>query len=112
MTVSANTIEMMIAPLGEHESRRSYLDYVALILCPREAPSNSLPSIVKAVVFRVQRAARAVRSAVRQTFAARKAAKAADSGGGSSDPDGRRPLNKPNTCNALPVSAFLTGGAK
>lgn len=112
MTVSANTIEL-IAPLGEYDSRRSYLDFVASILCPREAPAISLPSIVKTVAFRVQRAARAVRSAVRQTFAARKAAKSADSGGGSSDPDGRRPHTETNIRNTFSaVSAFLFGGAK
>ena len=109
MTVSSNTIES-ITPLGEHDTRRSYLDYVASIFSPRETPAISLPSIVKAVAFRVQRAARAVRSAVRQTFAARKAA---DSGGGSSDPDGRRPHTETNTSNTpSPVSAFLFGGAK
>lgn len=74
--------------------------------------SESAKNRTHGMVGRVRRAARSVRSSVRQTFAARKAAKAADSGGGSSDPDGRRPLNNPNTCNALPVSAFLTGGAK
>ena len=112
MTVSSNTIES-ITQLGEYDTRRSYLDYLASILSPREAPAISLPSIVKAVACRVQRAARAVRSAVRQTFAARKAAKAADSGGGSSDPDGRRPHTETNTSNTpSPVSAFLFGGAK
>ena len=110
-----NDLEL-IAPIGKHDSGSSYLDYMAKILRPREAPAISLPSIVKTVAFRVQRAARAVRSAVRQTFAARKAAKSADSGGGSSDPDGRRPhteTNTRNTCNTFSaVSAFLFGGAK
>lgn len=111
----ANDIEL-IAPLGKYDARRSYLGFVASILRPREAPAISLPLIVKAVASRVQRAARSVRSAVRQTFAARKAAKAADSGGGSSDPDGRRPHTETNTRNTRntfsAVSAFLFGGAK
>ena len=111
MTVSANTIEM-IAPLSEYDARRSCLKSFDVLIRPLAAPAISLPPMVKPVAFRVQRAARAVRSAVRQTFAARKAAKAADSGGGSSDPDGRRPLNSPPICNTLSVSAFLTGGAK
>ena len=106
-------VSNLIEPFDIVEARRSYLDYMASIFSPREAAAMTLPSIVKAVSFRVQRAARAVRSAVRQTFAARKAAKASDSGGGSSDPDGRRPPNKPNTCNPPSlVLAFQPGGAK
>ncbi len=103
----------LIAPIGKYDSGSSYRDDMVKILCHREAPAISLPSIVKTIAFRVQRAARAVRSAVRQTFAARKAAKSADSGGGSSDPDGRRPHKEANTRNTFyAVSAFLFGGAK
>lgn len=73
---------------------------------------KALPTIA----VRVKRAARSVGSAVRQTFTARKAAKSADSGGGSSDPDGR-----PQTESSIfalpvltvsPIFAFLFGGAK
>ena len=64
------------------------------------------------VAARIHRSTRSVRSAVRQTFSARKAAKS--TGGGSSDPDGRP---RPSTCasriarNTPAVSAFLLGGA-
>ena len=108
MNISANIIELL--PLiDDYEDRHSYLD-----LFTRAATSTvKLPANIKAVAVRVQRAARSVRSAVRQTFAARKAAKAADSGGGSSDPDGRQPHTETNTSKTLsPVSSFLFGGAK
>lgn len=67
------------------------------------------------VAARIHRSTRSVRSAVRQTFSARKAAKSGDSGGGSSDSDGR-----PSACTPslpqhprhnLPFSPFLFGGA-
>lgn len=69
-----------------------------------------------AIAVRVKRTARSVGSAVRQTFTARKAAKSADSGGGSSDPDGR-PHTEPSTfklptLNFSPIFAFQLGGAK
>ena len=76
--------------------------------------SNSvlLPQIVKAISVVIRRAARSVRSAVRQTFAARKAAKTSDSGG---DPDGRpRPQQSYTLKNprSTPFStAFSFGGA-
>lgn len=112
MNISANTIEL-IAPIGEYEARRSYLDYTLSVLTGAATTAIKLPAIIKAFAVRIQRAARSVRSAVRKTFAARKAAKAADSGGGSSDPDGRRPHTKPNTSKTrLTVSTFLIGGAK
>ena len=95
------------------EARRHYFDTVLEILTASEKLAGKISSIIKAVAVRVKRAARSVGSAVRQTFAARKAAKAADSGGGSSDPDGRRPLKETNTRNTFSaVSAFLFGGAK
>ncbi len=112
MNVSANTIEL-VARIGEYDDRRSYLDYTLSILTSAATSAIKFPAIIKAFAVRIQRAARSVRSAVRQTFAARKAAKAADSGGGSSDPDGRRPHTKPNTSKTrLTVSTFLIGGAK
>ena len=75
--------------------------------------TESAKNRTHSIAGRIRRAARSARSSVRQTFAARKAAKAADSGGGSSDPDGRRPHTETNTINtSLPVSAFLFGGAK
>lgn len=101
-------------------SGSSYLDYVAKVLgcCREHSKSVGLPAVAanRRASYRVKRAARAARPAVRQTFAARKAAKAADSGG-SSDPDGRRPqtyrvATTRNTSSASPVSAFLRGGAK
>lgn len=111
MTISfkINTHDL-IAPIGEHW--RSYIDEIHHILTATSA--IKLPAaFIKAVAVRVQRAARSIRSSVRQTFATRKAAKTSDDGGGSSDPDGRRPHTETNTSNTpLPVSAFLFGGAK
>lgn len=77
-------------------------------------PSVKLPAFIKAVAVRVLRSARTVRSAVRQTFAARVAAKASDGGGGgSSDPDGRQPHAETNIRKTrLIISAFTFGGEK
>lgn len=97
-----------------------FLDYAAKVMgCIRNySPAIKLPVIAanRHSVSRVKRVARAARPAVRQTFAARKAAKAADSGGGSSDPDGRRPQTYDvitrNIYSALPISPSVFGGAK
>lgn len=110
MNVSANTIKL-IAPIGEYEAQCGYIDYTLSVLTALPKPPK-FPEIIKVVAVRVQRAARSVRSSVRQTFAARKAAKAADSGGGSSDPDGRRHTETNTSKTLSPVFAFLFGGAK
>lgn len=109
----------LVGHLNEGASS-SYLDRLAVLLgSGREySPCIKMPSIVgnRRVVIGVRTTARATRSTVRQTFAARKAAKAADSGG-SSDPEGRRPQTyKPRTTRStqlvLPALAFPQGGAK
>lgn len=71
-----------------------------------------MPVIARSLTT-ARRSSRATRSSARQSFSARTAAKSADSGGGSSDPDGPRPHAKTNPSNThLHVSAFLFGGAK
>lgn len=96
-----------------YESRMSLLKALQPFRFESAPSMTRSNAFVKTIAIRVQRAARSVRSSVRQTFTARKAAKAADSGGGSSDPDGRRPHTRAITSNTLsPASAFLLGGAK
>lgn len=109
--------EVLVGHLNEGAAS-SYLDHMAKVLgCGREfSAAIKLPSINgnRRTVHGVRRAARAARPAVRQTFAARAAAKAADSGG-SSDPDGRRPktyLVATSSITFLPVLALVHGGAK
>ena len=100
--------------------KSAYLRYAAKVLgCLRNySPAIKLPAIAanRHSLSRVKRVARSARPAVRQTFAARKAAKSADSGGGSSDPDGRPhtelSIFKLFDLNFLPVFTFLFGGAK
>lgn len=111
MSVANSTIAISL--MDQHDATRRCLDHLLSIINHRETHTISLPSVVKAVAFRVQRAARAVRSAVRQSFASRIATKAADGGGGDPDPDGRRPHTETYISNShSPVSAFLFGGAK
>lgn len=100
--------------------KSSYLEYVAKVIgfYRDYSPAIKIPKIAtnRRSVIRTNRATRPARPAARQTFAARKSAKSADGGGGSSDPDGRRAhikTNTINTCNTFSaVSAFLFGGAK
>lgn len=98
------------------DATSSYLDYVAKISGFERVFSRSVTLPIPSSCCRPprsRRTARTARSAVRQTFASRKAAKSADSGGGSSDPDGRRPHTETNTSNTHShFFAFLFGGAK
>lgn len=114
VTEEAST-EEVTARWSLADSRRKYLDFAMSVIVgsgPKKAISAAV-KIIKTFSARIQRAARSARSSVRQTFAARKAAKTADSGGGSSDPDGRRPHTETNASKTrLTVSAFLLGGAK
>ena len=91
--------------------RNSYLEYAFNVINSARR-AVKMPIIVKRAFVRIQRAARSVRSAVRQTFAARKAAKSSDSGG---DPDGRpRPQQSytlKNPRNTRFSTAFSFGGA-
>lgn len=111
------TDEQNVIENASCDTRSTYLDYVVKVL-DGFRPAIKLPTIAanRHSIRRVKRVARAVRSSVRQTFTARKAAKSADSGGGSSDPDGR-PHTEPSifklpALNFSPVFAFLSGGAK
>ena len=89
------------------DAAQSYLDYAMSVISER---SRVVIPVVRKVSKRVQRAARAVRSSVRQSFAARTAAKAADGGGGDPDPDGR----KHHLTSTTSISRFdlCNGGAK
>lgn len=112
-TEQENLVENAVYETGQS----SYLEYASKIFgcCRDYSPAIKLPKIEanRHSVIRSKRVVRSTRPAVRQTFAARKAAKAADSGGGSSDPDGRRPPNQQKPIRfTLPVFAFLFGGAK
>jgi hypothetical protein len=104
--------EFELLPMIERIERNSYLEYVAKVINDYRQ-SMKVPTIISMAVVRVRRAARSARSAVRQTFAARKAAKSADGGGG--DPDGRpRPQQSytlKNPRNTSFPAAFLLGGA-
>jgi hypothetical protein len=76
-------------------------------------PEVSIKTALAPIQHTVRRTVRAVRQAVRKTFAARKAAKSSDSGGGSSDPDGREKYNEPNPQNSRShISTSQAGGAK
>lgn len=92
----------------------SYLDYARKILDDIGKHLIRIPTLPKKVPPFLRGAARSARSSVRQTFAARKAAKSADGGGGSSDPDGRRPKTYTfsNPRFTLLVAAFRFGGAQ
>ncbi len=83
-TLVCNNDLALVTPLGDYETRRNYLDYMFSVLPGAGKSTIKPPVIIKTIAARVQRAARSVRSSVRQTFAARKAAKAADDGGGES----------------------------
>lgn len=101
----------IVGPIGGYPSR---IECTLPCFGASRKPSVKLPAFIKAVAVRIQRTARTVRAAVRQTFAARVAAKASDGGGGgSSDPDGRQPHAETNISKTrLTIFAFMFGGWK
>lgn len=108
----ADTFRLVLAPLGSIDSARTALARrIASYDSERAIRARTTPP---SMAVRTRSSSRSVRSAVRQTFSARKAAKA--TGGGSSDPDGR-PRPSPSTCTSRTacstrsISAFLLGGA-
>lgn len=109
--------ERLVEEATYSTGKSSYVEYLAKVLgsCHGHSLAIKFPKIAtnRSSVIRANRSTRSTRPTIRQTFAARKSAKSADSGGGSSDPDGRRPHTKTNTINTyLRVSAFLFGGAR
>lgn len=115
--------DRLVETAAHNTGRSSYLEYVAKISRGLRdySPTIKLPTIAanRHSIIRTKRMARAARPAVRQTFVARTAAKAADDGGGSSDPDGRRPhtsktskTSKTSINSNTAVSTPVQGGAK
>ncbi len=104
--MNERSMELTAPVCIERDALLSYLDYTMSVIF---AKSKVVIPTVRKVCKRVQRAARTVRSSVRQSFATRTAAKAADGGGGDPDPDGRTHLTSNTSISRFDL---CNGGAK
>ena len=91
------------------ESQHALLEGILSILEREHCSGARQPLTLHSSSLRPNRSGRSRRSSVRQTFAARKAAKVSDSGGGSSDPDRRQSPRKTSSIYGIVFTALIGG---